>query len=341
MVNKFSAKRIAVGLTLSVLVLVIMSAWSTTSQKDKGVGVKVNTDWSFPIYKDSEGLYVYGGGSSEKMRLPSINVDETMVYAYSNEYLGDVGPYLLKDNKTALIVDNSYPYNRMEDISGQIKDVKNLKKLDNGAYDNHNIYTDGIDFYEMYYSSYWKRMSLENGKLLDHSFFIKDDKTVFYLNKEIKYADAKTFDIVKSDIKGKQDPSEIKYSYAKDKNRVYFKYSPVNNADPETFKVYGSNYYQQYAHDKDRVYFEGKLIPWADPETFKVLREQPYEGCSIDNYGLDKNYVYFETDIVKGANPKTFEGMWNGFGRDDKNSYYRGMKIDGDPKNLKNECSYG
>ncbi len=90
--------------------------------------------------------------------------------------------------------------------------------------------------------------------------YTKDEKTVYYNCAEIKWADAKSFQL-------------MEYDYTKDKNNVYYNVYYKNRdcdrnneciikvkwADPETFSSF-EEWWKKYWKDKYSVYFEGERI---------------------------------------------------------------------------------
>jgi len=81
-------------------------------------------------------------------------------------------------------------------------------------------------------------------------------------------ADDATFTVMK---KGK---------YAKDKDRVYYRWVEIPGADPATFELLDD---EDYAKDKEHVYYRQFQVIQADPATFRVI-ETPYGKDTADAY---------------------------------------------------------
>ena len=62
-------------------------------------------------------------------------------------------------------------------------------------------------------------------KKLNENFRIEDGE-VYYINRKIEGADAKTFEVFEDD------------EYAKDKNNVYYNEYVLNEADPKSFNFF-------------------------------------------------------------------------------------------------------
>ena len=89
--------------------------------------------------------------------------------------------------------------------------------------------------------------------------YIGDKNGIYYvLNdaQKIKGADFKTFE-------------ELGYSYAKDKNNIYFENRKIKGADISSFEVLETG----YAKDKNSFYSEGKKVKGISKNSFKAPSE--------------------------------------------------------------------
>lgn len=87
----------------------------------------------------------------------------------------------------------------------------------------------------------------------------------------------------------------LRGAYAQDARGVYYFTGPIPGADPATFGVLDG----PYAGDTARVYWMGKPIDGADPATFRVLNAA-FE-CSAD-----AARAYYRDGVISGADPATF-----------------------------------
>jgi len=133
--------------------------------------------------------------------------------------------------------------------------------------------------------------------------------------------------------------------YAKDKNKAYYGYAPIPEADAASFEFIGDSFakdkyriYQwnfvldgadagsfeildhSYSRDKNKVFWQGKSMHGADPSAFVIL------GSS---YSKDKSQVYHQSMIIEGADPASFIIMDSLYSKDYKNVFFFGKKIDG------------
>lgn len=81
--------------------------------------------------------------------------------------------------------------------------------------------------------------------------------------------------------------------FCTDNKKVYWEYSPIENANPETFVAMGNS----YAVDKNYVFFEDKIVQGAQHYSF---RELDY------GYAKDKDAVYYLGAIIENADPQSF-----------------------------------
>ncbi len=111
-------------------------------------------------------------------------------------------------------------------------------------------------------------------------------KTVHSLN-----ADDGTFSVLK-------DPQ-----YAKDKDRVFYRFRTIDAADPATFQVINDD---KFAKDKKHVFIMTHRIPEADPASFKVLK-RPY---SRDGVRVYCGMVALQNVNVEAFEPVECYGGW-------------------------------
>jgi hypothetical protein len=93
--------------------------------------------------------------------------------------------------------------------------------------------------------------------------------------------------------------------YGKDKNRVFYRTRPIDQADPATFEVLSN---PMYSADSERVFVRGHMIPGADRKTFHLIKEP---------YGRDASAIYCGTLKMNVYDRDAFEvvselGYWSG-----------------------------
>lgn len=112
-------------------------------------------------------------------------------------------------------------------------------------------------------------------KKLNENYGIEDGE-VYYINRKIERADAKTFEVFEDG------------EYAKDKNNVYYEENVLNEADPKSFKSL-SKISSGLGKDKNSVYYIGKKIAEVNPKNFKVLKDYIFtDGKNVYLYGEKK-----------------------------------------------------
>ena len=165
------------------------------------------------------------------------------------------------------------------------------------------------------------------------SDYVKNDIGTFY-NGESLTVDHATFDVIKGNLKPMK--GSLTYSYAKDKERVFYDGIEVVGAAPSTFiPIENGAGRHSYGTDGTHVFYGPKKIEGADPTTFTILWETVYEGCRKALYSKDTQHVYVHTQeylpgagllyttyIVPNADPKTFESLQDPYGKD-MNGYYK------------------
>lgn len=115
------------------------------------------------------------------------------------------------------------------------------------------------------------------------------------------------------------------FTYAKDKDYVYYQWIMVDGADPSAFiPIHSPRNFEGVKHeglgkDNKNVYLGIDTIPNADPDTFEVLDK-------YHSYFKDKSYVYEKLDIFSVADTKTFESLDDAYFKD-KNHVYKWTEI--------------
>lgn len=112
-------------------------------------------------------------------------------------------------------------------------------------------------------------------------------------------ADLETFEIL---------PGRRGY-FGKDKNYVFYKWTIIKGADPETYRVINEKGMRDYyAMDKNRIYYFERVISGSTSEGFQLIHEK-------GPYFRDKNQIYFKTepleDICSLDNFKVLEHVWS------------------------------
>ena len=76
-------------------------------------------------------------------------------------------------------------------------------------------------------------------------------------------------------------------SYGRDAVHVFYRGVIINEADPETFEIIASQYYNDFAKDKNAVYFRGKFVTNRVQE-FRIRSDYWYATEGKDGYHLHK-----------------------------------------------------
>ncbi|MFC1720957.1 DKNYY domain-containing protein [Patescibacteria group bacterium] len=146
----------------------------------------------------------------------------------------------------------------------------------------------------------------------------------------VEGVDLETFEIIYFDESLPTAQQNNMYSYARDKDFLYWEGKRFDGVDPNTFSILGRGFIK----DKDSVYYWWKKLEGSDPETFEFL----WSG-----FARDKNFVYRnnpEPEIFDGIDPATFEKIDDAYFKDKDAIYYRQKKIEGsDPATF--EFLYG
>ena len=170
-------------------------------------------------------------------------------------------------------------------------------------------------------------------KKLNENYRIEDGE-IYYINRKIEGADAKTFEIFEDN------------EYAKDKNNVYYNEYVLNEADPKSFKSL-SKISSGLGKDKNNLYFFEYKVNNIDIKTLEIMADE------FLIYLKDKNGLYillptsggFPADldngiispkILKNIDKQTFQLIGGKYSKDKNSVYYIGKKIaEVNPKNFK------
>jgi hypothetical protein len=166
------------------------------------------------------------------------------------------------------------------------------------AKDKNNVYynCDPRNFFSIIKNAYPESFQVLNIKLSDGNFiYSKDSGHVYYDGFPLPNIDSASVSVV---------PDDSSLNYIKDKNDVYLVgEDPVTgvgatdlSADPNTFKLLGSDGWGYYAEDKNRVYFWVLPISGADLSTFAVVPSSTYQS-TYD--AQDKNHKYLQGRVVQ------------------------------------------
>jgi len=146
---------------------------------------------------------------------------------------------------------------------------------------------------------------------------IKDDKLMGATI--IKGADTETFEIIYFDDTLPAAQQNHTFTYARDKDTLYWEGKKFDGVDPDTFAILGRG----FVKDKTAVYFQWQKLEGSDPGTFEFL----WSG-----FARDKNFVYRNNprpEIFEGVDPATFEKIDDNYLKDKNAVYYRQEKIEG------------
>lgn len=184
------------------------------------------------------------------------------------------------------------------------------------AKDKHVVYRENerIDGFEpssfrIVDKSSRRAIYLADDKRVGMEVWFSDDQVG---TEEIPDADPATFEVVAG-------------WWSKDKNNVFYKTKALENADTETFTVFGKwegEYIDQlvYAKDKENVYFLENRIPAADAVSFEQVEEVRLFVVFNNSYGRDKDNAYIGADVfpkedldalIKGKIPPNAKPLGN------------------------------
>jgi len=135
----------------------------------------------------------------------------------------------------------------------------------------------------------------------------------------IEGADPETFEVIYFDDSLPASQKNNTFSFARDKDYLYWEGKRFKGVDPNTFAILGRGFIK----DKDSVYFKWEKLEGSHGETFEFL----WSG-----FARDKNFVYRnnpEVEIFDGVDPATFEKIDDVYLKDKNAIYYRQEKIEG------------
>ena len=130
-------------------------------------------------------------------------------------------------------------------------------------------------------------------------YYWKDNKYVFLLqfggpDYIIKDADPASFNVIR------------RYSWAKDKNYIYYAFSKLLNVNPNDFIAIN----QEWGRDNNFYYWHNHRLDSLDYKTAVIVS---------DYYIKDKSNVYYKNKLIKDVNSTAFKADGIGsFGHDDK-----------------------
>lgn len=163
-------------------------------------------------------------------------------------------------------------------------------------------------------------------KKLNENYGIEDGE-VYYINRKIDGADAKTFEVFEDG------------EYAKDKNNVYYKENVLNEADPKSFKLLTKIGYG-LGKDKNNLYFWENKVDNIDVKTLEIMTDE-FSIYLKDKNGLyilfsyngglpvDLDNVIMSPKILKNVDKQTFQLIGGGYSKDKNNVYEGNEQIDG------------
>lgn len=139
-----------------------------------------------------------------------------------------------------------------------------------------------------------------------YTLVVYENSSTYYKDSENVYCRLGWIDPkMKADLKSFEWLDDI---YAKDKNTVYYLCSPLDNADANTFKVLKKN-------KKELISIKYKSSFWMN---INFSTKNPY--------WIDNEHVFYLWKIIDWANPYTFTVLKDWYAKDDKNTYYKGIK---------------
>ena len=206
--------------------------------------------------------------------------------------------------------------------------------------DDKNVYAIS-KFDKTYSSKIIKNADVNSFEVMENSMYTKDKNNIYFTRDntvKLEGADKSSFVIITEDID---------FSY--DKNNVYFRGKKINGISSDGFKIINLNSQNEsfyfladnknlyklitiFSEDTDEI-VETKLVAVKNPEVDIASFES--EKKFFTNYYRDKNNVYYydadykELKKLEGADRNSFISLEENFGKDDKNVYYSGNKLEG------------
>ena len=233
--------------------------------------------------------------------------------------------------------DKKYIYNYDEKMEVNPKDFKLYKNKDKLLYfrNNGKLYIGG-SFLEVEYVQ-----DLDSFEVIDEGYS-KDKYNIYFTRNDVvklEGADKDSFVI---------QENENDFSY--DKNSVYFMGKKINGISSSEFRIIDLNNRNEsfyFLIDNKNLY---KLITIFDEDSGKIAKtklvtiENPKVDTksfevinkNFDTYYRDKNTVYYydadfgkELKKLEAADSNSFVSLESDFGKDNRNIYYNGNKLEG------------
>ncbi len=160
------------------------------------------------------------------------------------------------------------------------------------------------------------------------ALFARDRSHVYmadlFTPREIKGADAKSFDLITRDG-----------LYSQDAKRVYYLGVPIVDADPLTFEVLT----HPFSRDSAFAFIGAVPIPGVDRQSWRPLRKgrtddywyrsdrdthpKNQESVSVAGWSRDANAFYYGREVVTGIDASTFEVLSDYYAKDRDHVYSR------------------
>ena len=207
--------------------------------------------------------------------------------------------------------------------------------------DDKNVYAI-TRFDEVYSSKIIKNADVNSFEIMKNNMYTKDKNNIYFTRNDVvklEGADKDSFVIQENDND---------FSY--DKNNVYFMGKKINGINSNEFRIIDLNNKNEsfyFLTDNKNLYklitiFDedsGKIVktklitienPKVDTKSFEVINK------NFDTYYRDKNFVYYydadfgkELKKLEAADSNSFISLEADFGKDDRNVYYNGNKLEG------------
>ena len=209
--------------------------------------------------------------------------------------------------------------------------------------DDKNVYviSKSTKFDETYSTKIIKNADVNSFEVMKNSMYTKDKNNIYFTRDntvKLKGADKGSFVIV---------TEEVDFSY--DKNNVYFRGKKINGINSDGFKIINLNnpnesfyfladnknlykFITIFSEDTDEI-VETKLVPVKNPKVDITSFESVKKFFT--NYYRDKsNIYYYDADYkalkrLEGADRNSFISFEANFGKDNKNVFYNGNKLEG------------
>ena len=207
--------------------------------------------------------------------------------------------------------------------------------------DDKNVYAIS-KFDKTYSSKVIKNADVNSFEVMENSMYTKDKNNIYFTRDntiKLEGADKGSFVIQENDND---------FSY--DKNNVYFMGKKINGINSDEFRIINLNNKNEsfyFLIDNKNLYkliniFDedsGKIVktklvtienPKVDTKSFEVINK------NFDTYYRDKNTVYYydadfgkELKKLEAADSNSFVSLEADFGKDNRNIYYNGNKLEG------------